>query len=322
MFERVLVPLDGSTTAERALPWAFALVTRPGGEVVLLRVPQPRTMFFPSHRDALGYELAWPEQALDRDRDETRTYLDTLRAAWAQPDVTIETAVEGNGTDPAETIIQVAEARHADIIVMSTHGYSGLTRWLLGSVTEKVLRGAAVPVLVVRTELLPRRVLVPLDGSELAEGALPYALAIARQTGASVTLFHALQVPELDPRDIEYLESIERGLGRQFREVSRIHATEYLKQRLEPFRGAGVQADFAVVEAEEAAEAIVDTAEEQGFDLVVMATHGRTGLSRWVYGSVTEKVLRAGRTSMLVVPVLRMAHRPSLDLAQEPAATG
>ncbi len=271
-------------------------MNRPGGRVILVRVPQPRT--------------------------ETRSYLETLQAAWQQPEVTVETAAEGNGAAPAETIVQVAEARRADLIVMSTHDYAGLTRWLLGSVTEKVLRGATVPVLVTRTELLPRRGLVPLDGSELAEGALPYAPAVARHTGASVTLFHALQVPELDPRDVEYLETIERGLGRQFREVSRIHASEYLKQRLEPFRGGEVAVDFSVVEAEDPAAAIVDTAEGQGYDVVVMVTHGRTGLSRWVYGSVTEKVLGAGRVSILTVPVLRMAHRPSLDPAQEPTTTG
>jgi nucleotide-binding universal stress UspA family protein len=182
--------------------------------------------------------------------------------------------------------------------VMSSHGYSGLARWLLGSVAEKVLRGADCPVLVVRSIMPITRILITLDGSPLSAHVLEPAMQIARRTLADVTLLRAL--PPLDPYELQAMDAHEAGLGQRLREELRDQAQTYLWSAAEPYARQGMTI-HTVVEYGEAAQTIMDYAERAEIDLIAMATHGRTGLRRWRYGSVTEKVLRATGRSMLVV---------------------
>ncbi len=295
MFNTILVPLDGSTLSERALPTALALGQQPGAEVILARVPaadDAQTM-------ADGHR---PDQA----RGDAQIYLDTLRLSHQQPGLTLRSRLMTG--EVASAIADTAAAEHADLIVMSTHGYSGVTRWLLGSVTEKVLRTAPCPVLAVRAPAgadAPkpiRQIAITLDGSELSERALAPGLELAQRLHADVTLLRC--VPYTAAKGA--LDEVERGLSRRMQQDLIDEAAAYLAARSassaqsERLTQSGVTIRTEV-RVGPAADNIYEFVETYNTDLIVMATHGRTGVQRWVYGSVTEKVLHSVNTSLLVV---------------------
>jgi nucleotide-binding universal stress UspA family protein len=293
MFNKIVVPLDGSALAERALPIARALARQAQGELLLVRVPELVHMIVPGNG---GHALLYPEQSLGYSEKQANEYLDHMREALAAQGVLIQTAVPHG--DPATALVEVAREIEANLIVMSSHGYSGLTRWLLGSVAEKVLHAAPCPVLVLRTEAPPTRMALALDGSALSEEALEPALSVAQALGVPVTLVRA--VPTLDADELRRLNELEPGIGWRLEKELTDEAAEYLDNTILRFARPGLIMDKAV-RFEPAAEGILDYAEAHAVDLIAMATHGRTGLRRWVYGSVTDKVLRAGHFSMLIV---------------------
>jgi nucleotide-binding universal stress UspA family protein len=293
MFKKILVPLDGSQLAERALGPALRLAQEDGIEVILMRVPLRTTMFIPAEG---GYGLVFPEQADAEARDEALAYLKDVQAARVGRNFGLRVRLaEG---DVAGALVDVAREEQADLIVMSSHGYSGLTRWVLGSVAEKVLDGAPCPVLVIRSPQPFQRALITLDGSPLAEQALEPTLAVAHGLGATLTLLRVL--PDLDLRRLQGLDEYERGLSSRM--VEEIHETAkaYLVQ-LAQKHGRPDWPILAEVRTGLAADAILQYAEQHEIDLIGMATHGRTGLRRWLYGSVTAKVLRGAACSLLVV---------------------
>ena len=296
MFDRILVPLDGSELAERALQPALTLAERDDAELVFLRVCVPEKMLVPDAHVAGGYNLLWPEQSLAQARVEAQAYLTALRRAQVPAEVHARLEVAEDGV--AEAIVDTAADSQADLIVISSHGYSGVTRWVLGSIAERVLDAAPCPVLLLRWPKPISHLLVPLDGSELSERALEPALNVAAGLGARVTLLRAIAPVTAAEKD--RLDGLERGLGERLVEESHQHAEEYLRGLLAARRTTGVEID-TVVAYEPAVEAILGYAEAHAVDLVAMSTHGRTGLRRWVYGSVTAKVLHHARHSMLVV---------------------
>ena len=283
MFKKILVPLDGSQLSHRALEPALAMGKHAGAEVLLMRVPVTDTPSFVVS-DAKYAEV----------RDDALVYLDTIRKSNEQPDLRLQTRlVEG---DVAGAIVDTATSEQADLIVMSTHGYSGLTRWVLGSVTEKVLRSAPCPVLAVRTARHPQKVLITLDGSALSDEAIEPGLTVAQDLGAAVTLLRVVPHVSGDGK----LDEHERGLSRRMQEDLIEEAREYLQARSD----APARSDMPIkpeVRIGSPADVILEYVETYGTDLIVMATHGRTGLKRWVYGSVTAKVLRSVNCSMLVI---------------------
>jgi nucleotide-binding universal stress UspA family protein len=261
----------------------LALCQQTGAELLLVRVPTADTLSF------VVSETKHRELTHD-----AQSYLDDLRKAHKECPFNIRTQVlEG---DVAGAIVDTAYTEHADLIMMSTHGYSGLTRWVLGSVTEKVLRSASCPVLAVRAARHPRRVLITLDGSPLAERALEPGLNIAQSLQAELTLLRCVPHVVADGQ----LDEHERGLSRRMQEDLLIEAREYLQARLSDTARSGL-----VVKTEvrigSPAEKTLEYIETYGIDLIAMATHGRTGLKRWVYGSVTAKVLRSVSCFMLIV---------------------
>ena len=196
----------------------------------------------------------------------------------------------------AGAIVDTALSEQVDLIVMSTHGYSGLTRWVLGSVTEKVLRSAPCPVLAVRAARHPQKVLITLDGSPLSERAIEPGLAVAQSLNAAMTLLRVVPRVSIDGK----LDKHERGLSRRMQEDLIEEAKDYLRGRSEAAARSGVMIK-SEVRIGSPADIILEHIETYGTDLIVMATHGRTGLKRWVYGSVTAKVLRSVNCSMLVI---------------------
>ena len=293
MFTTILVPLDGSNLAEQALAPAAKLARRTNASILFVRAPS----LAPAYATAeSAYGLIYPEPVLRRASAEVTDYLKSIQARQVVSGITVRATVAGG--EAASAILDEASQSKADLIVMSSHGYSGLTRWLLGSVTEKVLRAATCPVLVVRSSQPLRHMLVTLDGSELSGRVVAPAMAAAQALGASVTLLRV--VPEISADQMHELDQYEAGLGPRLSLEMQEDAHGYLQTTINTFDGLGLDIS-AAVRCGPAASTILEYAEGHAVDLIAMATHGRSGVKRWVYGSVTEKVLRAGGYSMLVV---------------------
>ncbi len=293
MFTKILVPLDGSALAERALLPALTIARFYNAEVMLVRVPEAVQMFIPAEG---GLGMHYPDRAQEQARGAAWTYLQGVQAERGVNGVPLAARLADG--DVASALVDAAVEERADLIVMSSHGYSGVTRWVLGSVAEKVLRAAACPVLIVRAPQPIQRVLIPLDGSPLAGHALAPALDLAEALGASVLLLRVL--PDVGPHELETLDELERGLSDRMLDDAHEGAQAYLDGMAATFARPGVEIK-TLVSAGAVAPAILKQAELGDMDLIAMATHGRTGLRRWIYGSVTEKVLHTAATSMLVV---------------------
>jgi nucleotide-binding universal stress UspA family protein len=295
MFKRVLVPLDGSELAERALEPALAVVRATDAELLLLCVPSYQQIIAPA---AAGYGMVPTDQIIDLGRDEAQQYLAGLRREARCSKCRIRTLVIAG--DVAGCIVDTAASENVDLIVMTTHGYSGLTRWMLGSITERVLRGAPCPVLVVREAMPLCKALISLDGSAVAEKALAPGLALARILGCQVTLLRVDTGEELSAVEQGMLQMAGAGSCQDLVGQGEARLHYYLECLAKKYRTPDLAIDTAVVQAKPA-EAILSYAEAQGIDLIIMASHGRGGVRRWVYGSVTEKVLRQANRAMLIV---------------------
>lgn len=263
MFNTILVPLDGSARAEFALDVTKQLAPEC---IVLLRVADLM-------QNSLGMEYgAFPMQTFNYEIQEAEAYLRELSARPVYATLPLYTnAMIGH---PARAIVEKAEAVDADLIVMTTHGYQGIQRLLYGSVTEQVLRHANCPVLVLRDDAPLKHIVVAVDGSPLAEQSLAPALELAARLGADVTLL-CVEESEKDVLDAEH----------------------YLDALLQTWQRPAVTIATKVVKGH-AAEQILA---ESNSSVISISTHGRSGLQRWVYGSVTEKVLRQTDQAMLIV---------------------
>ncbi|MBI3966230.1 MAG: universal stress protein [Chloroflexi bacterium] len=281
--QQIVVPLDGSQLAERALPYASALARLGGGRLILVRAAMAH--IFPG-QDVEAAQIAVTERA------ETELTDVTNRLRADRLDVEPHLCYD----DAASAILGVTDRVKADLIVMSTHGRSGLGRWIYGSVADEVLRHAQVPVLLVpsvceRTwpEGRPLRILVPLDGSELAESALIPARDLAQQVGAEIVLLRIVEpivagYPETYPFDIEPdLNTVE----------------SYVTNLASELRQAGLSVT-AVADFGYPVSRIVATATEKQADLIVMATHGHGGIARLVLGSVATGVAQRAHTPLFL----------------------
>jgi nucleotide-binding universal stress UspA family protein len=303
MFLRIFVPLDGSSRAERALDLAALLARQ-----TTMREPAREPLLILFQAVALSPWLDLDEREAERTQAvETATrYLEEQAERLQSEGITVETSVRlGN---PAEAILEQTVARQVELIVMSTHGRSGLARWALGSVAERVARTAPVPVLLlpdaapatlIATETQPTatvpRIFVPLDGSAKAEAALPAAIEMARLLGGEVRLLYVF-VPRFEESSLEEAHR-HWDAGRR-----RVHQVErYLTRQAEIVQHAGIKAHWAFGSGMPAAK-IIDTAHSQQVSLIVMTTQGRGGLVRWRLGSVTEEVLHYGRLPVLLAP--------------------
>lgn len=273
MLERVLVPLDGSETAEAVLPLVRTL--KPA-EVVVMRAAG-RATDEESHR----YVAAQSRQ------------LAGLKIR----------AIVREGSAP-EAILAAADEVFATMILMGTHGRTGLSRFTFGSVAEKVARAGHLPVMMLRTrkppakDFLVRRILVPMDGSETALGIIPYVVSLARHCVAQIVVLHVTELSRLVVGAVSG-EVVDRpDLDR--RPPRNPSIEEMLRYASERFAEADVRTVLTHVRGD-AAVAILDYAQEHLCDVIAMATHGRSGISRWTLGSVAEKVLRHATMPTLTV---------------------
>jgi nucleotide-binding universal stress UspA family protein len=318
MFARILVPLDGSKFAESALPLASAISRATGAalELVTAHDPVPPPMggadtatdlAVPIHADALGAVPGAAGELHETARAERTSYLNDIarrlrEGAGAEAEVTL---LDGRAD---QAIMDRVEASGADLVVMATHGRGAMERAWLGSVADHLVRALRVPVLLVRptddqpagltVSPTPNRVVVSLDGSELAEAALEPAADLATALGVPLVLLRAVgghmelgsaYIPHAAQEHKEHMEE------------ERAEATAYLRTVAD--RLAGHDATIADVEvvAGSAVHAILDSVDPAGGDVIAMATHGRGGLRRLVLGSVTDKVVRGATGPVLVV---------------------
>lgn len=298
-FRKILVPLDGSKLAERALDPALRIAFQQGSEVTLLRAPVIEGMAVPMAEPLGGVGLFWPEGAEQTAVHEARKYLENVKKRYRGRGVPLSMRLaEG---DAAEVILATARARNFDLVAMSSHGYSGLTRLVLGSVTEQVLHGIGCPVLVIRSQDPVRHILIALDRSATSEQALEPGLETARALGARVTLLHACEPKDPVDREAQGHGPIEHGVGSTLQESGPLEVQDYLSEMARRYSDSGVQVETALTSLP-VADKILDYAQAHDVDMIAMGTHGRTGFQKLVHGSITERVLHAGCCSMLIVP--------------------
>jgi nucleotide-binding universal stress UspA family protein len=207
---------------------------------------------------------------------------------------------------PADEILAFTGEIAGDLIAMSTHGRSGITRWVFGSVAERVLRGAMCPVLLVRAEQAQRQaayrcIVVPLDGSELAEQILPHVKALIRPNTTRIYLVSILTTG-LGDRTVALLTSYPPGLRLATTALhhAEIQLRSYLRSVAATLREQGAVVNVAVRRGPPADEILAYAAEVEA-DLISMTTHGLSGTSRWVYGNVAGKVLQGAHSPVLLV---------------------
>lgn len=299
MSEAILVPLDTTPAAEQVLPVVMALAKALKRPVLLLVVVPDGQELQPVLRphDA---EIAG---LLERRRQYAQQYLDGVRERLVDEGLTAECEVAQGRV--AERISELASDRGASMIAMTTHGRAGVQRWFLGSVAERVVHTVTQPVLLVRPPEEGKvaiggiqHVIVPLDGSELAEEALPAATAIASACGAPITLLRAVPMDWILSGDAMGVES---EISPQLLETIEQETREYLDKVVDNLRAAGFTVDEVFAPYTHPADDIVRLAEEGPGTLVVMTTHGRSGVARTVLGSVTDRVIRSSAAPVLVV---------------------
>lgn len=293
LYHKILVPLDGSTLAEQVLPHLQRLAAPADTTFVLVNVINSAN-YVATHSRYL------PPDYFIRLHTHAEAYLAEQRRRLEQAGFRVEAYVEDG--DAASRILHVAATTQPDLIAMTTHGRAGFVRWALGSVAERIVSETGVPLFLVREPTtLPadklHRILVPLDGSPLAEQALPIAGALAKAISAELLLLQVIQPLDDRNQDILFKDAAEAQAA--FVEW-RTNAEAYLHEKAQPFQAAGVPCRYKV-ELADVAPTIIDTAETEHIDLLVMSTHGRSGLRRWVYGSVANKVLRGVTCPLLLI---------------------
>lgn len=296
MYERILVVLDGSDLAEVAVPYAEELSRHLGSQIVLASV-------------------LWvaPESALDImfESGRERPYSDLMETPVGQ--YLHKVAIQADHVErivltgmPDEQILGLADNYRVKLVVLSSHGESGVKRLVFGSVAHEVVRAAKVPVLILkpksdipRSRVDPgvRKILVPLDGSQVSEAVLPYVEELALKFGADLTLLSVLakgyhNITQSGHKWVVYPE--------QQMESDKASAMIYLNKVADRLTKKGI-AFVSEVKFGDPAEQIVNSVVEMGADLVAMSSHGRSGIARWALGSVADKVLRIADAPVLLV---------------------
>jgi nucleotide-binding universal stress UspA family protein len=311
MFHHLLVPLDGSLEAEDALPLAAHIARRTGGTLSLVHAVSCAS---PSNAGIFAAEM---HHALIREAKEDLERL-AQTDLLAEIPLHMEVLTEG----PAQAILSYAQSQHIDLIVLCSHGSTGFKRWTLGSVAQYIARHSPVPVVILQersrqTSLYhpemaqPVRALVGLDGSSLAEAVLLPTAYLVALVSPSITAgeLHLIQV-------IPSLNASKERICRKYdfdRQALRFHDAEHYlsttKNRLIQRLAADLklQVTFSIVEDADAATALIKAAEmgdallARGYDLIALATHGRSGIKSWMAGSIAERVIESATLPLLIV---------------------
>jgi nucleotide-binding universal stress UspA family protein len=303
MYSKIVVPLDGSELAEGVLPHLAEVIRDRGSRICLLTVAQSARVTTSVLPDLFSsFDNSQEEKR--RVEQELIAYLKTV-VNKLEPTATEAQASVRFGR-PADEILAFASEVDADLIAMSAHGRSGISRWVLGSVADRVLHGAMCPVLIVRArsqQVQPtyQHILVPLDGSELAEQVLPHVSALIRPNYTRVYLISVLANGFSD-RTITLLTSSPPGLQISTTALSKaeVQLTTYMRRVAAALRERGATVNTTVKHGSPAEEILAHAA-EVNVDLIGMTAHGLSGVSRWMYGNVASKVLQGSHCPVLLV---------------------
>jgi nucleotide-binding universal stress UspA family protein len=295
MVEHILVPLDGSSLAERVLPHAVAVGQAMDAKVTLLRAVARKP---PESGSRAVDPLSWHMR-----KSEAEAYMDDVAERLRETGLSASVRLaEGRA---AGSIIDFARQEDVDLIIISSHGDSGLSAWNISSVVQKVILRAYTPALIVRayqratedlTGLSYERLLVPLDGSRRAECTLPWARELADYHDGRLILAHVVKRPEVPRRAplsdeetelVERLTALNRAKGEAY--------LEDLQSRLD------LDAGSCLVVSDDPAMALHTLADDEEVDLVVMAAHGYSGKKTWPYGSIALNFIAYGSHPLLIV---------------------
>ena len=307
MYNRMLVPLDGSELAEAVCVYAKELAGRLGMEVVLLHVSNPAA------QGLLPMERAYIEHVAESmSKDIRDVQVESAKGIETRPVKVTGELVVGYSADE---ILNYAEKKSIDLILLASHGRSGLKRWAVGSVAGKVMSATKIPVWLVKEpdpgepgyDRWPKRTLiVPLDGSELAEAVLPHVELLAKQRGDVPTDIVLLRISELVSVPTYYtpdVSGVTLNWGNFIQQETarrKQAAIEYLATIEEQMKKKNINVRSEVIEGQPN-EDIVDFANKTPFSMIIMATHGRSGLSRLVYGSAAANILHGVTRPMFMI---------------------
>ena len=299
-FRSVLVPLDGSSFAEQALPWAAAIARPARARLRLVLVHQSP---FPPPLDEASVRLYIRiELMLRKSQDQYQRKV----AARLKEEQKVQVARAMLDGTPAPAIAEYVSDIGADLVVMTTHGLGGIRRAWLGSVADQLVRRLEVPMLIIRPKEdgatsgeapAVRAILVALDGSPRAEAVLPVAAALARLWGSRLVLIQVVQPVGLM---IDLSSVYPVGLMEDLSRLAREQARDYLQGVADRLTSAGVAASAVVVLGTSVFDAIQEAARAPDIGMVALATHGRGGVRRLVLGSVADKLVRGGERPVLV----------------------
>ena len=308
-YSRIILPLDESETSEQALPYASALATGLSLPVRLLLAVEPDS---PAITQSLYSNRRWIAPASDREA-RAEEYLSRISAGFRDHGIRVDSTIPHR--EPVAGIVEEAASDPNALIVMASHGRSGIARWWMGSVADKVLHMSNNPVLLVRAQEREwttadgafSHLIVPLDGSEMAELALPHIIHLATSIGLPVKLI------QVTPSEAEYYRYVAAGPAAvpmtppssisisELVQMAGEEAQNYLEDAKNRLINQGVQSVETLVTQGNAADAIVDLATAEGVSLVGMTTHGRSGVGRMMLGSVAERVVRQSGCPVLVI---------------------
>ncbi|OGO07984.1 MAG: hypothetical protein A2Y92_01475 [Chloroflexi bacterium RBG_13_57_8] len=301
MFNKIIVPLDTSELSEIALPYAEEMAVKLGAELILMHVGTPAdSMDKPlKHKNYIDKVTARVERQLKKSVAKVKLSSRLLE----MPSLIV---------NPAADIIDFAESEKVDLIIMATHGRTGLSRWALGSTANKVARAVKCPLFLIRAGAKkPARVsleniLVTLDGSKPGEAVLPYIENLAKRLQSRVTLLHVVEL-------LYHVYPYSEGMGyygsagvvrvpytEEEMQASKDVAEKYIKDVNDKLASRGVKTGYKIMMGSPGEEIIKAEAKMRP-DFVVMSTHGHSGFGRWEHGSIADKVLHAGTTPLLLV---------------------
>jgi len=297
MYRNILIPLDGSKTAEAVLPLARSWSTKLKLPVELIAVVDTAELA----RSLSAIERFYMNNLVDEETRRCSEYLARTTESFS-PDGCKSRLEKGSA---ANIIIDAAAVDKGTLIMMATHGSSGINRWLLGSVAEKVLRGTSNPLLLVRAphetpadrHAVLSSIVVPLDGSDLAETVLPSVVDLAKKLDLEVILLRAYTVPcaiyEAGGNYTVDQEELRAAIG--------IDVSQYLEEKADVLRKAGLERVLCASKEGFSSDEIIKYARGRPGSLIAMCSHGRSGVKRWMLGSVTETVVRHSGDPVLVI---------------------
>ena len=297
MFEKILLPLDGSELAEAAIPYVRDLAGQIGAEIFLLHVCPP------VHQHYLHMHQIYMNSLADGLRKQIQEIRQTGQEPKIESDIIVGEAIKA--------IFDFVKQKGISLIVLTSHGSSGFRQWPLGSVADKVVRGIGITSLLIRVKngvsmpqrkALIQKILVPLDNSEASQISVPYATELALKLKAGISLFSMANTIYIQNYDAMGVGGGAIGVNWDAIDAStEKYVDEYLQKIEMEVRNAGVTVDHTSYLGLDAAFEILEMEKKTQADLVVMATRGRSPVARWAFGSVAEKVLREGNLPILMV---------------------